>query len=315
MYQKIKSLLVSLTLCVASATAWANEPIQVVIAVPPGGGTDTLARAITAAATRQGTPMIVVNRPGGDQIIGMNSVATARPDGRTVIIGAINGNASLPIVLDVPNLEYNRTDKKMVPVSYLASLPYIITARPDFPANNPQELMDLIRKNPDKYAIGTFSKTTQMLAANLFASAGTKARMIPYKGDAPMTVDIVGGNLPLGISAAPTVKGLVAEGKIKVIGVLNNTGDPSFPNAQSFTKLTGINFDIAWGVFAPPWTPPATVERLHRIFNAALLDPETQNTLRAQSLVPRTMPIAEFDRFYEAQFDILKRMARNLPKE
>lgn len=283
--------------------AQSKEPIQIVVSVAPGGGTDILARIVAESVTRQGNPAVVINRPGADRVIATNHVATSKPDGKTVLFGGMSDTVLLPL-FNPPGLQFN--ENSLVPITYFASMPFIVTVRNNFPANNVPELIETIKKNPSKYLVGVTGKASEIPAIEIFKTVGATPTIIPYKGDAQMAADLIGGHIDIGIILISSVKNLIKDNKIKPIAVLGENRDLDLPTITTMKEYNGIVAVTWWGIFAPPNTDEDTIKELHNIFHDAAQDIELQKRVSAQRYTMRSMSQESFVRFYRQQIRFYK---------
>jgi tripartite-type tricarboxylate transporter receptor subunit TctC len=302
MKHKLYSILATIAL---SLSAWdftfAADPINLVVPQAPGGGVDIIARIIAEEMTKQGTPAIILNKPGAERSIGANFVATSVPDGKTLFVGALGDSVLLPL-FKYPGLKFD--ESTLVPVAYLGQQPSVLTATPNFPANNFKEFLQVIKQNPDKYSIGTFSKTSDLHASILFGLAGAKPNFIPYKGDSPMLVDLGGGSLPLGINSFAGSRELAKDKKIKYIAILSKDRRPDFPQVGTVAEYNGWTGGGFWyGMFAPAGTPPVVVRSLNRSFNDAIKNPAVRKKLTDNGYTVTIKSQEEFVKFYQGQVE------------
>ncbi len=215
----------------AMAQSWPAGPIKLVAPTPPGGGVDTLARAIAAQLQNSlGVPVVVDNKPGGSAVIGTEFVARAAPDGNTLLMGysVLATNKFL-----VQKLPYD-LEADLIPVSYVGYIPLMLVAAPSFPANTVQELVALSKANPGKYAYasGGAGSSSHLSGEMLKHLAGADLTHIPYKGDAPALNDVLAGHVPMMFVTLTTALPHVKAGKLKALAT---TGDrraalaPEFP--------------------------------------------------------------------------------------
>ena len=173
----------------ASAQEYPARPVRLVVAYPPGGAVDFVARLLAEKlAASLGQPVIVENKAGAGGLVGSEQVAKAAPDGYTLLLGTVSSHAIAPSVYR--KMPYD-PEADFAPVSLVALTPYIITVNPDVPARTLAELIALAKSKPDALNFGSSGNgTTPHLAGELFNTmAGTKIHHVPYKGSAPMVND------------------------------------------------------------------------------------------------------------------------------
>jgi len=280
------SRLLSAAAVLVSAFAWPlaglaqgsypERPIRLVVPFAPGGVTDTSGRLIAEALSKRlGQQVFVENKPGASGNIGTQSVATAAPDGYTLVL-AFDGTMVInPFVF--ASVPFN-TLKDFVPVGKIGDATLIIVANPAFPAKTLQELIAYSKKEPKGVAYGTsgVGGTPHVAGELLNQRTGANLVHIPYKGGGQAMADALGGNVPTVFTAVAGAMPHLKSGKLVPIAVSSRTRDPSLPNVPTFIEAGVADFDVSsWvGILAPAKTPRAVIDRLNRELNAALKDPE-----------------------------------------
>jgi len=245
----------------AQAANYPNRPVKLIVPYPPGGNTDLVARAFAVPlGTALGQPVVVDNRGGAGGSIGMSAAAKSPADGYTLVIGDV-GSLCVNRVAQ-PNLPYDPL-KDFAPVSLLATVSIVVTARPDFPANTFAEFLALARANPGQYACATAGNGTigHLSLEMLMAMANIQLRHVPYKGGAPALNDLLGGHVDLLIDGAALTQ--ARAGKVKALAM---TGDriAAMPNVPTIAEsgVPGFRFSNFWGYLMPAGTPKELVERV-----------------------------------------------------
>ncbi len=200
--------LLTLTLGAASAQDWPNRPVRLVVPYPAGGAVDIVARALAEKlSTALAQTVIVENKAGAGGLIGADAVAKSAPDGYTVVMGTVSSHAIAPAVYR--KMPYD-AETDFAAVSLVALTPYIITVNAAVPVKTLRELVSYAKANPDKLNFGSSGTgTTPHLAGELFNTmAGTKITHVPYKGSAPMVVDLLGGQVQVAFdnTVIPNIK-------------------------------------------------------------------------------------------------------------
>ena len=195
----------------AIAQSWPNGPIKIVVPVPPGGGTDTLARAVAAQLQNSlNVSVVVENKPGASALIGTEFVAKAHPDGNTLLMGysVLATNKFL-----VKSLPYD-LEQDLVPVAYIGYIPLMLVTSPSLPVNNVQDLIALSKASPGKYsyASGGAGSSSHLSGEMLKSKAALDIVHIPYKGDAPALNDVVAGHVPMVFITITTALPMVKAG-------------------------------------------------------------------------------------------------------
>ena len=288
----VASFGVALLLGAAAAMAYAadypDHPIRVIVAVPAGGGVDTVTRIVTdKMRAALGQPLVVENKPGVSGSLAAETVSKADPDGYTLL-------ASQPAPITTALFLYkslNYTPADLVPVAIMSHVPNVVLVRKDFPAKTVQELIAYAKANPGKinYAsqgVGTTSHTT----AELFQSiTGTKLTHVPYKGTAPAVNDLLAGNVDLMFNELATSIELHKSGQARILAVTVKD------------RVPGCISDTCHAITAPPKTPPEIVAKLNAAANAAMRDPGLREHFAALSIGPGGGTPAEASAFVKEE--------------
>jgi len=260
----------------AHAQPYPNRAVKVVVPWPPGQATDIAARLVAQKLQESlGQPFVVDNRPGAGGSLGSEVVARSAGDGYTLL-----ASSSGPISI-MPNLQKTPYDslKDFAPVSLIALAPFALVTRPDFPAKDAKEFVQLVRANPDKYTFASSGTgATAHLVAELFnLMAQIKARHVPYKGSAPALTDVMSGQVDYTLETVASVVNLVKSGKLKTYGVSfgrRATGMPDVPTLAEAAGLPGYDIGAWIGYSAPAGTPKETLARLASEIQKAMQAPD-----------------------------------------
>jgi tripartite-type tricarboxylate transporter receptor subunit TctC len=279
----------------AQAQDYPSKPIRFIVSFPPGGSSDLIARLIAPRlAERMGQPVLVENRPGGGGNIGVDAVAKAAPDGYTIGLaaaGALSSNVSL-----YPNMPFN-PEKDLAPVSMLAMIPFFLVAHPSQPATL-RQLIDAAKAKPGGIAVGYGGNgSTMHLAGELFnMMAGIQLQPVPYKGSGPVSTDVLGGQVPLGVVDVPSAIAHVRAGKMRALAVTAKRRIAAAPEVPTFEEAGVPGYEaIGWfGVVVPAGTPAAIINRLNSEIVAALALPEIRDKALAAGAEPLTNTPQEF---------------------
>ena len=245
------------------------KPIRIVVAVPAGGGVDTIARVLAERLqSRFGQPVVVENRAGAGGNIGAAAVASSAADGYTLL-------ASPPAPLTVNAVLYKKLaydPAALRPVAIMALSPNVLAVRRDLPVKNVTELIAHAKVNPGKLSYASQGNgTTSHLTNELFARAtGTKFVYVPYKGTAPALNDLAGGHVDMMFVDLGSVISLHEAGRVRIIAAASADRIPSLPEIPSVREAGVADFDsTTWfALSAPPGTPAAVTQKL----NAAIAD-------------------------------------------
>jgi len=256
----------------AAADAYPARSIRFVVAFPPGGGTDIIARSIAQKlAERLAQQVLVDNRPGAGGNIGTDIVAKSAPDGYTMLMGSAGPlaiNASL-----FASMPFDPV-RDLAPVTLAASTPNVLVVHPSLKAATVKELIALARTRPGEINFASSGHGTPAhLAGELFnAMAGVKLMHVPYKGAAPALADLLGGQVQLMFSTMPPALPHVKDGKLRALAVTSlkrSRATPDLPTVDE-AALPGFDANTWHGVVLPAGTPPAIIARLNREIVAIL---------------------------------------------
>ncbi len=265
------------------AQAYPDKPIRFVVPYPPGGGTDVIARIVQERfQAALGQPIVIENRGGAGGSIGTDVVAKSAPDGYTVLF-TLSSHTINPAIF--PKLSFD-TVKDFEPVGTVASLPQILVAHPQVPANTVAELIALAKAKPGELSFASVGNGSPgHLAGELFKlRTGTKMTHIPYRGGGPAVIDVLGGQVPLLWVSIPAAAQVVKTGKLKALGVSTLKRSAAFPDVPTIQESGVADFEVdSWyAMFVPAKTPKAIIDKLNRALNTVVSDPAIRERLLAQ---------------------------------
>ena len=287
----------------ALAQAWPSKPVRWIIGFPAGGGADTVARIVEPWLTKRlGQPVIIENRPGASTNIAVQAVVNAAPDGYTWLWHGLSSvvNASLFVSLPFD------IQRDIAPVAGVVSYPMIMVAHPSVPANNAAELIAYAKANPGKVTMASFGTgTASHLAGELFKHmAGINMVHVPYRGGAPMTNDLIGGQVNVGFDVMVTALPQVKSGKLRALGVLTPKRFDALPDVQAVAEtLPGYEASTWAGIGVPQGTPREIIERLNREVNDVLAQPEVKARLADVGTLPMVLGAEQFRTYIAAEFE------------
>jgi tripartite-type tricarboxylate transporter receptor subunit TctC len=293
-------------LAVAALPAWAQTypsgPVHLVVAYAPGGTGDVVARIVAPKlSTGLGQTVVVENRAGASGALGARSVATAAPDGLTLLLGqtaevAVNQHW-------VKGLSYD-PDKDLQPVALLTVVPLALVVPAKAPYSTMAELLAALRTG--KLTFASAGAGTPGYFAGEWLKAKTKANLthVPYKGAGPALNDLIGGHVDLYFPGMPAAIPLVKNGLVKVLGVSSAKRSGIAPDVPAVAETAGFkefDFTLWQGIFAPRGTPQPVIARLNSEINKVLNDPDTKQKLVEAGADVEAMSVDRFRAFVNAE--------------
>ena len=265
----------------AVAQTYPTKTIRYIIAFPPGGSNDILARIIGARMTElMGQTVLIDNRPGGGGNIGVEAIARAPADGYA--IGNISATHTINATL-YPKLGYDIL-KDFTPITRVAEIPILIAAHPVVPIKGPKDLIALTQKRKLSYGTSGIG-TPGHLAAEMLRAYGAKdLQHVPYKGGGPAIIDLVSGQVELLFNNMPELVPFVKVGKMRAIAVTSAKRDPVLPDTVSMIEAGFPGFDLGnWvAIVGPAGMPKDAVARLNTEIVKILREPATREKIAAQ---------------------------------
>ncbi len=257
------------------AQTWPSKAVTLVVPFPPGGTTDVLARALgEKLAPVLGQPVIVENKPGAGATIGADLVAKAKPDGHTLLIGAVHHTIATSVY---PKLPYN-FQKDLAPITTIALVPNVLVVNASMPVKNLADLQALLKAKPDSASYGSNGNgTAQHLIGTQFENlTGINLTHIPYKGSGPMATDLLGGQITMSFDTITPVLPHIKVGKLRALAVTTASRSKALPDVPTLEEagLKGFNIGTWFGVLAPVATPKEVQARLSAEMIKIIQSPE-----------------------------------------
>lgn len=267
-----------------------TRPVRLVTPFPAASITDILARPIAQRLSELWKqPVVVDNRSGAGGIIGASAVASAPPDGYTLLIGS-NGTNAINASL-YSRLPYDAI-KSFVPVTQISTSNLVLVVHPSVEANSVAELIALAKSKPGQLSFGSGGNgTTPHLAGELFnATAGVQLMHVPYKGSPQSVLDLVAGRIQLIFANSASVLPQVRAGKLRMLGVTSPQRDPVLPEVPTIAEaaLPGFAVEVWTGIFAPAGTPAPIVDRLSQQIRGVLANEDLVREFGKVGLVVKT---------------------------
>jgi len=260
--------------------AWPSKPVRVVVAYPPGGGIDVLARQLADRLTRQwGQPVVVENKPGANTIVAAEAVAKAPADGYTALFTTDATFSINPHLY--ARLPYDAR-RDFVPVTMLVLLQQLLVANPSLPADTLAELIALAKKNPGTINYASYGSGSQphLSGEMLKYKAGIDLVHVPYKGISLAVPAVMAGEVQLTFAGIATSMGPLKAGRIKALAIGGAKRSALLPQVPTFAELGFPEVEThAWfGLFLPAGAPQEALARLYRDSKTLLEDAQFRQT-------------------------------------
>jgi tripartite-type tricarboxylate transporter receptor subunit TctC len=267
----------------AAADDYPTKPITLIVPFPAGGGVDVIGRIVAdKLAAELGQPVVIDNRGGAAGVIGTRVAARAAPDGYTLVM-ATSGSIAIN-----PNLYANpgyQTLKDLAPIGLISSTPIVLMAHPSAPEQSLAEVIASAKREPGKLNIGTPPPgTSAYLGGELFKSlAGVDITIVTYRGTGPLTTDLLGGHVKLGLNVLAPAMSMLKAGSLKALAVLAQRRSSHLPDTPTSAEagLPGFESGLNYGLLAPAGTPDAIIKRLNLALRAGIDTPDVRARIAA----------------------------------
>ena len=283
-------------------SAYPAKPIRLIVALPAGGPTDILARLIAQPlAAKLGQPIVVDNRPGAGGNIGAELVARSPADGYTLFMGT-----SGPLAINASLYTHIGYDplRDFAPIILAASAPFVIVANPGLAAGNVKELIALAKAKPGQLNFGSVPGNASHLATELFNHmAGIRMTLVPYKGAAQATTDVIAGQIQLSFASTPGSVQLLRAGKLKALAVTSAKRIAALPEVPAVAEsgLSGYEASVWYGVVAPARTPREIIAKLNAEIVNIMRERGNRDKIAASDFEPTVSTPGEFGDFIRAE--------------
>ncbi len=287
---------------VAQETAYPSKPITIVVGYPPGGSTDLTGRVVaTELSNRLGVPVVIENIGGAGGAIGAQKVASAAPDGYTLLVGASNEIAINKLV--TKKVKYDIKD--FTAIGLIASQPLVLVASPGAGVKSLAEFTQKVSKNPGKFSYGSSGVGTSLHLAGEMVKEQGKLFMthIPYRGVAPLTNDLMGNNLEYGVFVLSSGLPHIKSGKVIALGTTEakrSAATPDIPALAESAQYKNVDIGVWFALMAPANLPKPVADKLRKALAEALQAPELRKKLEASGSTV-SAPGVNIDRFLSSE--------------
>jgi len=305
---KILAAIAAALLAGVAGAQYPNKPIRLIVPFPPGGAAELGARIYAQPLGQAlGQPVVIETKPGADGAIAAEAAMKAAPDGYTLFYATNTAFSWLPAVRKNPPYD---PVADFTPVSLVGQFGFFIFTHPSVPANNIAELLAYIRANPGKLNYGSGNSTSMLATAQLVQQEKLDVVHIPYKGDGPLSVDLLGGRVQFAIATPGTAAPQVREGKLKVLATLLPSRSALLPEAPTLAEagLRPLSITPWGGVFGPAHMPKEIVGRVGRELVVVLKRPDVREAFQKLAFEPRGSTPEELAAFVKEQAEVFRRV-------
>jgi tripartite-type tricarboxylate transporter receptor subunit TctC len=279
----------------ALAQQYPTKPVRVIVPFPPGGVTDIAGRLIAQKLSEHlGQQFYIENIAGAGGNLGMGNAARSAGDGYTILLASSSIVVNPSLYAKVP---YD-VDKNFIPVTKAGATPNSWVVNANFPAKTMQELIDLIKREPGKYSVGSpGTGTTPSLSIEMLKLAlGLDFVTVPFAGGGPMTQSLVGGHTPIVCAALGNYVNLIKEGKLRALAVTAKKRSAALPDIPTLDEIgiKGQEAETMTGVFVPAGTPQPIVDLLQKEIAAIVNTPDIKAKLLNAGIEPEGNSSVEF---------------------
>jgi len=297
-------LVLAVSTCATSAAfaqAYPAKSIRMVIALAPGGGTDTSARLLGQKLSLMwGVPVVADNRPGAGGSIASDIVAHAPPDGYTIL----TNSSGITITPSLMKLGYD-AQKDLLPVTMAFLSPGVMVVHPSIPVKNVKELIAFAKTRPNElfYSSSGLGSAQHLSMALFCQMTGLKMTHVPYKGTAPSILDVVAGRVAVTVASVVSTRPMFTTGKLRALATVGSKRTPALPEYPTVAEsgLPGFGVDQWYGVFLPGGTSKEIANKLQEAIARIVLEPETRKTMLSQGMDSIGSSQAEFAAMYAAE--------------
>ena len=271
----------------AMAQAWPAKNISIIVPFATGGTTDAIARTLGQELSKSlGKPVIVENKPGAGATIGADYVAKSKPDGYTILLGAVHHTIASSVYKKLP---YD-LQRDFAPVTTVALVPNVLVVNANLPAKNVGELIALAKKTPGKLTFGSNGNGTgqHLIGAQFGIASGVDILHVPYKGSGPLTIDLLGGQIDMSFDTVTPVLSHIRAGKLRALAVTTIKRSAALPDVPTLDEsgLKGFDQGTWFGVLAPVATPKDIVVRLNTEIVKIVNSPDFRKRMEEIGAVP-----------------------------
>jgi len=299
------ALLAILPAAVLAQGSYPTKPVRLIVAFPPGGSTDIIARLVAQKLSeRLGQQVIIDNRGGAGGMLGTDIAAKSPADGYTLTMGTTSTHVIAPAAY--PNVKYDPI-KDFVPLTLVASTPYLLVVNPGVKATSLKDFVALMKAQPGKlnYASAGAGSTTHLAMEMLKIASGADIVHVPYNGNGPAGIAVLGGQVQALFGSMPAVLPQAKSGKLRAIAVGTAKRSPALPDVPTVAEQGFPGFEVSlWlGFFAPKGTPAAITTRLYDELQKIAKSPEMKEQFEKNGADPAWTTPAELTKLMKTELE------------
>ncbi len=296
----------------ASAQQYPSKPVRLVVPFPPSGAADLTARMVAQPLSQAlGQPIIIDNRAGADGAIAGSEVMKAPADGYTLLFGTNTGMCAAPALRKTPPYD---PIADFTPVALVGKFGFFVFAHESVPAKSMGELIAYIKKNPGKLNYGSGNSTSILTTAQLKLQEQLDIAHIPYKGDAPATIDLVAGRVHVLIATPGTILPHVKDGRVRALATLLPARSPLLPEVPTMAEAGQKEMSVQpfAAIYGPANLPREVVDRLARDVASVMARPDVKEGVGRHAFQAESSTPQQLGEFHKAQYEIWRRTVREL---
>ncbi len=296
---------------VAQAQSWPQKPVKFIVPFPPGGATDISARMVGQKLSEMwGQSVVIENRGGAGGGVGAAEAARATPDGYTLFFPS--GSVMTANQHVYTKLDYN-PEKDFVPVTNVVSGPQVLAVPANSPFKTVKDLIDAAKAQPGKFTFGHagIGSQTHLAAENFVNAAKIDALAVPYRGEGPALVALIGGETSFALTNVAATISHISGGRLRALGVTSKAEFPQLPGVAPIAKtLPGFENTGWFGIVAPAGTPQPIIDKVYHDTKAALASTELKARFYAQGLAPVGNSPAEMGKAMQEESKLWARVVK-----
>jgi tripartite-type tricarboxylate transporter receptor subunit TctC len=296
--------------CTAAGAQYPSKPIRLIVPFPAGGAAELGARIFAQPLGQAlGQPVIVEAKPGGDGVIGADAVMKSPPDGYTLFYPSNTAFSYVPATRKNPPYD---PVADFTPVSLVGYYGFFLFAHPSVPANSAAELIAYARANPGKLNYGTGNSSSIVMTAQLKQAEKLDIVQVPYKGDAPLTIDLLAGRVQFAIATPGSAVPQVKAGKLRALAAMLPSRSPLLPEVPTAAEagLGKVTVTPWAGVFGPAKMPREIADRVSRELAVVLAREDVREAMGKIAFAPRSSTPDELAAFLKEQLESWARTVR-----